>query len=146
MIQTLLYPIIVGAGVSVALQQILNAKLRLEIGSPWWAGVVSFLVGTLIMLAGALLTGPRPTWDAVSRISWTSLTGGFFGAVFIGTAILTVPRLGAATVFALVIVGQMLGSLVFDHFGLLGVAQHDVTGLRLFGALLLIAGVVLIRF
>ena len=46
-----------------------------------------------------------------------------FGAIFIGTAILTVPRLGAATVLALILVGQMLGSLAFDQFGLLGLQQ-----------------------
>ena len=56
-----------------------------------------------------------------------------------------VPRLGAATVLALIVVGQMLGSLAFDHFGLLGLAQHPVSPIRLAGAALLILGAVLIR-
>lgn len=42
--------------------------------------------------------------------------GGLFGAIFIGVAILMVPRLGAATVFALIVMGQMIGSVAFDHF------------------------------
>jgi uncharacterized membrane protein YdcZ (DUF606 family) len=37
----------VGAGISVALQQVLNANLRVESGSPWWAGFVGYLVGTI---------------------------------------------------------------------------------------------------
>jgi DNA-binding transcriptional LysR family regulator len=37
-----------------------------------------------------------------------------------------VPRLGAATVLALIVVGQMLGSLACDHFGLLGL-PHAAT-------------------
>ena len=54
------YLLVVGAGVSVALQQILNANLRAEIGSPWWAGFVSYFVGMLAMLAVALISpGPR---------------------------------------------------------------------------------------
>jgi transporter family-2 protein len=32
------YLLVVGTGVSVALQQVLNANLRVELGSPWWAG------------------------------------------------------------------------------------------------------------
>ena len=140
------YLLVVGAGVSVALQQVLNARLRAELGLPWWAGFVSYFVGMLVMLAAVVATGePRPSSAIAARASWSSWTGGIFGAVFIGTAILMVPRLGAATVLALIVVGQMLGSLAFDHFGLLGLAQHPATPIRLAGAALLIVGVVLIR-
>ncbi len=44
------YLLVVGAGISVALQQVLNAKLRTELDSPWWAGFVSYFVGVLAML------------------------------------------------------------------------------------------------
>jgi transporter family-2 protein len=140
-----LYIGVIGAGISIALQQVLNANLRTELGSPWWAGFVSYLVGTLAMLAAVLIT--RTPWlsgAAVERTSWASWTGGMFGAVFIATVILTVPRLGAATVLALIVVGQMLGSLAFDHFGLLGLPQQEASPTRLVGAALLVIGVVLI--
>lgn len=140
------YLLVVGAGVSVALQQVLNARLRAELGSPWWAGFASYAVGVLAMLAAVVATGePRLSGAMAARASWPSWTGGLFGAVFIGTAILMVPRLGAATVLALIVVGQMLGSLAFDHFGLLGLAQHPASPIRLVGAGLLILGAVLIR-
>jgi transporter family-2 protein len=140
------YLLVVGAGVSVALQQVLNANLRAELGSPWWAGFVSYFVGMLAMLAVALTSpGPQLPDSFVGSTSWLSWTGWLFGAMFIGTAILKVPRLGAATVLALIVVGQMLGSLAFDHFGLLGLPHHPVSPTRLAGAASLILGVVLIR-
>ena len=140
------YLLVVGAGASVALQQILNANLRTELGSPWWAGFVSYAVGMIAMLVVALvMPGNKPDLHTIANGSWTSWTGGLFGAIFIGVAILMVPRLGAATVLALVVVGQMLGSVAFDHFGVLGLQQHSAGPLRLAGAALLIAGVVLIR-
>ena len=141
------YLLVVGAGVSVALQQVLNANLRMELGSVWWAGFISYLVGTLSMLAIAVASG-RPWLSAAmaARTSWVSWTGGIFGAIFIATAILTVPRFGAATVLALIVVGQMLGSLTFDHFGLLGVPLHPANPIRLAGAAFLIFGVILIRY
>jgi transporter family-2 protein len=56
-----------------------------------------------------------------------------------------VPRLGAASTIALVVAGQMLASLVFDHFGLLGLARHPATPARGLAAALLIAAVLLMR-
>lgn len=141
------YLLVIGAGVSVALQQILNANLRVEIGSPWWAGFVSYFVGMLAMLAVALTSpGPRLSESFVGSTSWLPWTGGLFGALFIGTAIFMVPRLGAATVLALIVVGQMIGSLAFDHFGLFGLSHHPISLTRLAGATSLVLGVVLIRF
>ena len=139
--------LVVFAGVSVALQQILNANLRVHLGSPWWAGAVSYLVGLLVMLAVALIApGPRLSESLASGdTSWVTWSGGLFGAIFIGIAILMVPRLGAATTLALIVVGQMIGSLAFDHFGILGVAQQSATLGRMAGAACLILGVVLIR-
>jgi transporter family-2 protein len=58
---------------------------------------------------------------------------------------LLIPRLGAAMVIALIVAGQMLGSLAFDHFGLLGVPVHPANVPRLMGAALLVGGVILIR-
>jgi len=136
------------AGVSVALQQVLNSNLRVQLASPWWAGFVSYFVGGITMLLVALvMPGPRPSLSNIDlgSGSWFTWTSGVFGAVFIATAILMVPRLGAATVLALIVVGQMLGSMMFDHFGLFGLAQHSVSPVRLAGAACLLLGVVLIR-
>jgi transporter family-2 protein len=138
--------LVVVAGVSVALQQVLNANLRMELGSPWWAGLISYLGGSLAMLMAVALSGePWLSGAAIARSSWISWTSGLFGAIFIGIAILMVPRLGAATVLALIVLGQMLGALTFDHFGLLGIPQHPATPLRVAGAACLLIGVVLIR-
>jgi transporter family-2 protein len=140
------YLLVVFAGASVALQQVLNANLRAHLGSPWWAGSVSYLVGLVVMLSVALLApGPRFTESFTGAAPWTSWTGGLFGAIFIGIAVLMVPRLGSATTLALIVVGQMVGSLAFDHFGILGIQQQPATMIRMAGAACLILGVVLIR-
>jgi transporter family-2 protein len=142
-----LYLVVVGAGISLVIQQVLNANLRVEIGSPWWAGAINYLGGALVMLTMTIAFGePWLTKDAVARVPWYSWMGGFFGAIFIGSAIFMVPRLGAATVVALFVLGQMFGSLAFDHFGFLGVPQHDANPIRLAGAACLLLGVVLIRY
>ena len=67
------------------------------------------------------------------------------GAYFVTMTIVSVPRLGAMSVMALLIAGQMTMSLVMDHFGWLGIPSQPISPLRVLGALLLFVGVVLIR-
>lgn len=136
----------ISAGVSLVVQVALNSKLRLGLNSWSWAGFVSYLGGTLTMLAVLLVQ--RPAWPvaaARAALPWSAWTGGFFGAVYIVFAIVLIPRLGAAALVALVVAGQMLASLLFDQWGLLGLPQHSASPARIVGATLLIAGVVLVR-
>ncbi|WP_237442276.1 MULTISPECIES: DMT family transporter [unclassified Saccharibacter] len=142
--------LIIGAGVSLALQQVFNTRLRAELASPWWAGVGSYIVGLVLMLAIALAgTLLSPSAQPLSRLirhsSASSWTGGIFGAIFVATGIVMVPRFGAATVLAFVVVGQMVGSIVLDHIGFMGLPIHRINATRLTGALLLILGVVMVR-
>lgn len=140
------YLLAFSAGVSFVFQQAVNANLRIEIGSAWWAGFVSYLGGTVAMLLVALLLKESwPSSDVIQRSHWISWTGGIFGAVYIAISILLLPRLGAATVVALLVSGQMIGSLAFDHFGLLGVPVQALTLMRVAGAGLLVLGVIVMR-
>ena len=148
MLDLILYPLLgAAAGVSFVIQQAVNADLRASIGSAAWAGFVSYLGGTLCMLVLALvLREAVPVVADLNRSNWWAWTGGFFGAVYIAISVFMVPRLGAAFFVALLVAGQMVASVAFDHFGLLGLSQHPIDVPRLIGAVLLVAGVVLIRF
>jgi transporter family-2 protein len=105
-----------------------------------------YLGGTLCMLVLALaMREAEPSTGEIMRSDWWALSGGFFGAIYIAVSILLVTRLGTVTFLALLIAGQMLASLAFDHYGLFGLAQRSADPSRLLGAALLVAGVVLIR-
>lgn len=134
------------AGVSFITQSALNAQLRVVLQSPVRAGFVSYAGGTIVMALIAL--AQRESWAYVqdfARSQWLLWTGGVFGSIYVIAAIVLLPRLGAATVFALLISGQMLGSLFFDQFGLFGLTPRPIDMARLIGVLLLIGGVILIR-
>lgn len=142
----LLYALALAAGVSVAVQQVLNGALRTAVGSPAWAGFVSYVVGLLTMTVVLLSLGERlPSWKAVADTPWWAWSGGVLGGAFILLMILLLPSLGAATMIALVVAGQMAAAITLDHFGAFGLASHPVSVSRLAGAALLIAGVVLIK-
>lgn len=134
------------AGVSLVVQVALNGKLREGLSSWSWAGLISYLGGTLAMLA--VIVVQRPAWPSSATraaLPWSAWIGGFFGAIYIVLAIALLPRLGAAALVALVVSGQMLASMVFDHYGLLGMVQYAATPSRIVGAVLIVTGVVLIQ-
>lgn len=136
----------VASGAGLVLQQALNADLRVSLNSAAWAGLISYIGGTLCMIALIFfMRDGVPNAAVVARSSWFSWTGGLFGAVYIALGIFLLQQLGAATFISLLVAGQMIGSLLFDHFGLFGIPQHPIDLTRLAGAGLLVAGVVLIR-
>jgi bacterial/archaeal transporter family-2 protein len=136
----------IAAGVSVVIQQALNANLRSALHSAAWSGFISYAVGLACMALLVLaLRDPAPAASVTARIPFWAWSAGVFGAIFIGLGIFLVPQIGAATFIALVVTGQMLASIGFDHFGWLGLTQRPVDAPRLIGVALLIGGVVLIR-
>jgi transporter family-2 protein len=136
----------VTAGVSFVFQQVVNANLRSEIGSPWWAGFISYLGGTIAILVVAMaLREPWPPIQAIQRSHFISWSGGLFGAIYIAVSILLIPKLGTATVITLIVAGQMIGSLAFNQFGFLGVPLHQIGWSRMLGGCFIIFGVALVR-
>lgn len=135
------------AGTSFVIQQAVNSNLRFELGSAWWAGFISYFGGTIVMLIMlVIMRAPLPSCSLILRSTWWSWFGGLFGAVYIAISILLLPRLGAFTVVALIVIGQLLTSLVFDHFGILNVPHYPITFTRVVGGIFLFAGTILIRW
>ncbi len=132
------------AGVAQTVQGAVNAQFRTALQSPLWAALMSFTVGTLGLAALVLASrSPAPShWPARPWI-WT---GGLLGVFFVYSAILLVPRIGAATMMGLVVAGQMFAALVLDHFGWIGLPVHHASVPRLFGAALIVAGVFVLRW
>lgn len=130
------------AGAALPVQIGVNSTLRATVGHPLWVTIISFVVGALTVALLLLLLGvPAPV--ELPPVGWQWL-GGSLGVIYVCLSLLLAPRLGAASLVATVVAGQLAASLVLDHFGWLGFPQHLVTAPRLLGALLLGAGVWLI--
>ena len=133
-------------GVAIAVQTGVNTQLRSYLQSPFQAVFLSFVVGT-VLIGGALLAKreapPLAKW---ASMPWWMWTGGMLGLFIVSTNILVAPRLGAALLISLAITGQLTTALILDHFGAFGFPLHPISPSRGLGALLLIAGVVLIRY
>lgn len=144
MIALLLAAVLIG--LLLPIQAGANAQLRGSVGDPIATALVSFLVGTVALAAlVVVLRIPVPIGVAWQRAPWHYWIGGLLGAIYIAGAVVLAPRLGAATLIAAVVAGQMVASVILDHYGWVGFAPHPITFPRLLGILLVIAGVVLVR-
>jgi bacterial/archaeal transporter family-2 protein len=133
------------AGMALTIQVGINSTLRRGLGSPVMATFVSFLVGTIGLVLFLLLSRTSlPNKAAIASIPTWAWFGGLVGAFYVATTVIVGPRLGSATLLALVVLGQLLAALVIDHYGWIGFPQHSISTLRILGAILLFGGVLLI--
>jgi bacterial/archaeal transporter family-2 protein len=136
----------IAAGLAMPTQAAINNKLAEHTQSPILAALISFAVGTVALLLYVVATG-IPLGNLLSArnapaIAWT---GGILGAIFVASAVVLVPRLGVALTFSLIIAGQMLVTLVIDHFGFFDVPVKEISLVRILAVTLITVGVVLIR-
>jgi transporter family-2 protein len=134
------------AGMAMPTQAVVNSRLANSVESPILAAFISFAVGTIALFIYILLTGiPLGNLAASKGAPLVAWIGGFLGAFFVSVMATIVPRIGVALSFSLAIAGQMLVTLLIDHFGWLGVPEKPINLMRVLGAAFITVGVVLIR-
>ncbi len=133
-----------GIGAAVTVQAGMNAELARWVGGPLRAVSLSFVVGTLAILAITALFARSDAGTRPGSAPWWAWLGGLGGALFVGAGTALAPRLGALNLFVAVIFGQLVCSALLDRFGVL-FHRHDLTPGRLAGIVLVATGVVLVR-
>jgi transporter family-2 protein len=137
--------IIFMGGATAPFQTTINARLGKNLQSPLHASMISFITGAIALGIYITLTRQTMSLTQVRTIAPYDWFSGIMGALFITLLALGLPRLGVSMVFALVLAGQMAGSMLMDHFGLMGTEQHSFNAMRLLGVALIAGGVVLIE-
>jgi len=133
-------------GLGLAVQVAMNTQLRSFLKSANSAALVSFLVGTLALVALVIGTrAPVPTRETLSAVPMWAWFGGLLGAFNVASATVIANELGATTLLALVLAGQLATALVIDHYGWLGMPVNPITLTRVAGVVLLSIGVWLIE-
>ena len=127
----------------IALQAPINSHLGKATGT-FPAALISFLVGTVALLAIVIVTGHLHEMSGIGDVRWHYLLGGVLGAAYVTTVLLTVRTLGAGGVTAATVAGQLTAAMVVDRLGVLGLEKTPITAARVIGVLLLFAGTALV--
>jgi transporter family-2 protein len=133
------------AGAFIPMQGGVNALLGKEARSPMHASLFSFAIGTVLLLLYVVLTRQTVSWEGVKSAPWYAWLGGFLGAYCLTAILLAFPKLGPGLTFGLLVAGQMIISVVLEHFNILVAQPHPISFLRVLGIVLLVGGVMMIR-
>jgi bacterial/archaeal transporter family-2 protein len=137
---SILLTVLIGilGGVAVGMQGPIAAQMGQRVGSAASSFVVhvsgAFLSGALLLVRGG---ENIQSWRS---LSWYMLGSGLFGVVLYLTINHTMPRLGATTALALIIIGQLAMGILIDHFGLFGTAIRQLDAWRVVGLAFLVVG------
>jgi transporter family-2 protein len=134
-------------GAILPVQAVLNTKLGKQTGGPLISSLLSFLVGLICLFIINLFTNYSAftNMKLLSVSPWYVWMGGLLGAIYVSCVIFVNQQQGVALTFALVVAGQIFISLLIDHFGLFGSFVRPLSIPKIIGALLIVAGLVLIK-
>ena len=134
-------------GAIIPVQAIINARLGKQIGGALMGSLMSFFTGFIFLLILNLIINHNSF--SLNKFfaagPWYVWLGGLIGAIFVGYITWINQQQGVALTFALVISGQLFISLVIDNFGLFGSAIRTITLEKIVGAILIVAGIILIK-
>lgn len=109
---------------------------RPTLAAPFQSGAIYGFFAALMLVALVLASRGIP-W-------YLSLTG-FLPVPYLLAASFIGPRIGLGVFLGSIIAGQLIGGIGLDHVGAFGAKRQAVDVIRVVGAFLLVAGVLLIR-
>ena len=107
--------------------------------------MISFIVGSLALAIYILLTKQTASWAGIKSAPAHAWVGGLLGAFYVTVIILCFQRLGPGLTFGTVVAGQMVISLILEHFSVFGGNPQPFNLLKLAGLALIVLGVILIK-
>lgn len=144
-VKWLSFPVALLVGAFITLQTGANSRLKDALGQPMPAMIVNYIIGFAAIFGYTLASRVSvPSVHNALQAPWWAWIGGVFGALYGVAAVILAKPLGAATLTALVVTGQLVCSVVLDHFGWFGFEVHPASLGRVAGCVLLVIGLALI--
>ncbi|MFC4928555.1 DMT family transporter [Delftia deserti] len=133
------------AGSILPFQAASNAMVGRLLGHPLWGALTSLAVSVMVVVPALwAMRAPTPAVAQAAAGPWWLWIGGVLGAIYVASAAAVTPKLGAGGFLVCVVAGQIVVSVLVDHFGLMGLGARPVNWSRLAGVALILGGVFLV--
>ena len=127
-------------GLVIAVQLTMNAACASGTGNLRATNLIFWCVGAVTAITlGVSAWGHGFGAIAVALPKWWWLAGALGACIVVGITIL-INHLGAGTTNVLMLAGQVIGGCLIAHYGLLGSPQVPLTGARVLGLAVMLAG------
>jgi len=129
------------AGAFIPLIGILNGRVGRALGEPFYASVMLFGVAIILALVVSVIFGKAaPSVQNLQTLRPMDYTAGFIVAFSVISATVLAGKIGVANFIVMAVSGQIMFSLMIDHFGLFGAPVKPINMTQLVGAVLLLIG------
>jgi transporter family-2 protein len=129
------------AGAFIPLIGILNGRVGRALGEPFYATVMLFGVAIILALVVSVVFGKAtPSFQNLQTLRPMDYTAGFIVAFYVISATVLAGKIGVANFIVMAVSGQIMFSLMIDHFGLFGAPVKPINMSQLVGAVLLLIG------
>lgn len=133
------------AGAAITAQAGSNSQLKQSLKNPITALIVNYMLGTVaVLLVAAFARVSIPASEEIVAAPWWAWMGGALGILYGLSVVFLADRMGAATLIAAVVTGQLVFSVAVDHFGWIGFEIHRASPWRIVGCAFMVAGLALI--
>ena len=132
------------AGSFIPLVGILNGRAGRVLGDPLFACVLVFFVGLVLALAVTAFTGRGiPAFQSYGQLKGIEYFAGFVVAFYVLSATVLAGKIGVANFILMAVTGQIMSSMIIDHFGLFGAPIRPINLLQALGAVMLLVGLII---
>ncbi|ASV68175.1 DMT family transporter [Cytobacillus kochii] len=139
----LAYILAVLAGTALSFESAIYGQLGEAIGK-LETSFYNFFMGTLIMGILWLFFGKGKLSYTMEAPKW-SLSGGILGVIYLTAIVISVPFVGVGITMVTVIIGQLIMSMIIEHFGWLGIKQTKINKEKVFAVISMIIALILIN-
>ncbi|MDX8046765.1 DMT family transporter [Gracilibacillus sp. S3-1-1] len=136
----LAYILAVLAGAALSFESAIYGQLGESIGE-LETSFYNFFMGTLILGILMLFFGKGKLSYTFEAPKW-SLLGGALGVVYLTAIVISVPFVGVGITMVSVIIGQLIMSMVIEHFGWLGMKQTKINKEKVFAVISMIIALI----
>jgi transporter family-2 protein len=133
------------AGAGIPLIGVLNSGIARSVGNPFAATAVMFAIAAVVAFALTLPLYGYPTVSQLGAAPPISYGAGLLIGFYVLSATIIIPRFGAASFIAFILIAQLVTSAVIDQFGLFGMARRSIDMSRLIGLLVIAAGIAIME-
>jgi bacterial/archaeal transporter family-2 protein len=137
------YLLAVLAGAALSFEGAIYGELGKTIGQ-LETSFYNFFMGSIILGLLWLFFGKGKLSYAVEAPKW-SLLGGVLGVIYLTAIVISVPFVGVGITMVAVIIGQLVMSMVIEHFGWLGSKQTRINKEKVFAVISMIIALVLVN-
>ncbi|PGX74010.1 DMT family transporter [Priestia megaterium] len=126
--KTIFYLVALFSGIALSMEGAIYGELGKIIGQ-FESSFYNFFVGTILLTLIVLFFGKGNLTHTFKVPKWY-LLGGLLGLIYLTVLVFGIPKVGVGISMIAIVVGQMIMSMIIEHFGWLGSAKKSITKKR----------------